>query len=341
MPKPSPTRLGPMRSCTQDAILRSSRIRYATVPRIAKCAMSVIQIQAGRLRIRIFDDDPFRSSNRVLQLHKLRRGLSAAPPAAAIDANGSPISWRTTSALYKPGAVQQVVIHIALAPSAIRRGDRRRERLNLARRNSPSSHPSPPRPPRAEPRRPHPISALGRMSCTTRKPVLKSGGHLGRNPVRQISADDPAALELRQFGSAVRDAHRPKSAFGPPSISITRRMPAALGTFSPLMTKVCLPLAGFLKTSSCPVVGTGPRISTACGSIGANRLAQQPRFFAGHHRRQHRVQAARPVLVDDLRSSPRLACFQRVVEAGFDLRAVLQSLGRRAAACHRERPYTE
>ena len=44
-------------------------------------------------------------------------------------------------------------------------------------------------------------------------------------------------------------------------------MPAAFGTFSALMTNVCLPLCGFLKISSSTAVGTGPEISTAFGSI--------------------------------------------------------------------------
>jgi hypothetical protein len=43
-------------------------------------------------------------------------------------------------------------------------------------------------------------------------------------------------------------------------------MPAALGTFSALIVNVCFPVSGFLKTSSCPVVGTGPSTRTACGS---------------------------------------------------------------------------
>src|SRR5665213_1313431 len=42
IPNPSPTRFGPMRSCTHEATLRSRRIRYATVPRMAPCAMIVM-----------------------------------------------------------------------------------------------------------------------------------------------------------------------------------------------------------------------------------------------------------------------------------------------------------
>src|SRR4051812_35166874 len=47
IPNPSPTRLGPIRSCTHDATFRSSRIRYATVPSTARCATIAIQTQGG------------------------------------------------------------------------------------------------------------------------------------------------------------------------------------------------------------------------------------------------------------------------------------------------------
>src|SRR5688572_17815022 len=47
IPNPSPTRLGPTRSCTHDATFRSSRIRYATVPSTATCTTRVIQTQGG------------------------------------------------------------------------------------------------------------------------------------------------------------------------------------------------------------------------------------------------------------------------------------------------------
>src|SRR5687768_17480926 len=47
-----PTRLGPMRSCTHDATLRSSRIRYATVPSTTTCMAMAIQNQGGMLLIR-------------------------------------------------------------------------------------------------------------------------------------------------------------------------------------------------------------------------------------------------------------------------------------------------
>src|SRR5437868_14858830 len=47
IPNPSPTRLGPIRSCTHDAVLRSSKIRYATVPRMPRWQTRVIQNQGG------------------------------------------------------------------------------------------------------------------------------------------------------------------------------------------------------------------------------------------------------------------------------------------------------
>src|SRR5688500_5161864 len=47
MPNPSPTRLGPIRSCTHEATLRSSRIMYATDPSTTRCTTIAIQTQAG------------------------------------------------------------------------------------------------------------------------------------------------------------------------------------------------------------------------------------------------------------------------------------------------------
>src|SRR5688572_20372802 len=42
-----PTRLGPSRSCTHAATLRSSRIKYATVPSTTACAMMAMKTHGG------------------------------------------------------------------------------------------------------------------------------------------------------------------------------------------------------------------------------------------------------------------------------------------------------
>src|SRR4051812_33760303 len=96
MPKPSPTRFGPSRSCTHDATLRSSKIKYATVPSTVRWRTIVSQTQGGMcveiqfiLSERHRDKETKRPSalhfvsrslrlfvsSYSLQLHKLKRRL--------------------------------------------------------------------------------------------------------------------------------------------------------------------------------------------------------------------------------------------------------------------------
>src|SRR3954470_3595743 len=107
---------------------------------------------------------------------------------------------------------------------------------------------------------------LGRMSCTTLKPRLNcAGASFGIHGDRYPPTIQPP---LRFFSAGVADlTNSSHVAVGPSSISITRLIPAALGTFWALIVNVTFPLYEFLKTSSASVAGTGPITSVAFGSI--------------------------------------------------------------------------
>src|SRR5437773_11380661 len=107
---------------------------------------------------------------------------------------------------------------------------------------------------------------LGRMSCTTLKPLLNCGGaSFGTHADRYPPTIQPP---LRFFSAGAADLTKSSHvAVGPPSSSITRFTPAALGTFSALIVNVTFPLYEFLKTSSASLAGTGPITRVAFGSI--------------------------------------------------------------------------